>query len=89
MPSQSTLAQWRKQYSDYHQRQMDKKLRAAFCRFELIDGREALATTFEDAPVMSRTDWEDKTQNVTGRVIRNTTGEQLATRIAEHGYSVD
>jgi hypothetical protein len=33
-PSQSTQEQWRKQYSDYHQRQTDKQLRAAFCKFE-------------------------------------------------------
>jgi hypothetical protein len=88
-PSQSTPDQWRKQYSDYHRRQVDKKLRAAFCKFEVIDGREALATRFENAPVMSRADWEDKTQNVTGRIIQNSTGKQLATRIAEHGYKID
>jgi len=84
-PSQSTQEQWRKQYSDYHKRQVEKRLRAAFCRFESMKGREALATIFKDAPLMSRADWEHKTQNVTGRVIKNATGKHLAARIAEHG----
>lgn len=84
-PSQSTPDQWRKQYSDYHQREMDKHLRAAFCKFESIGGREALTTRFEDAPVMSSKDWEDRTQQVSGLVIQNTTGQQLAARIARSG----
>jgi hypothetical protein len=88
-PSESTPDQWLKQYSDYRQRQADKKLRAAFCKFELIDRHEALVTSFEDAPVMSRADWEDKLQNVTGRAIQNATGERLAARIAEHGCALD
>lgn len=84
-PSQSTPEQWRKQYSDYHKRQKDKRLRAASCKFESIGGREALATSFKAAPVMSEADWEDKTLNVNGRIIENTTGARLAARIAEHG----
>jgi hypothetical protein len=38
---------------------------------------------------MSRADWEDKLQNVTGRAIQNATGERLAARIAEHGSVFD
>lgn len=87
-PSQSTSEQWHKQYTDYHRRQKDKELRAAFCEVESIGGREALATSFRDAPVMSKADWEDKTQNVTGRLIQNATGKQLAARIAKHGCLV-
>jgi len=87
-PSRSKPEEWLQQYSDYHQRQKDKQLRAAFCKFETIRGREALITKFEDAPVMSSKDWEGKTQNVAGRVIQNTTGEQLAAQIAAHGYEI-
>jgi hypothetical protein len=87
-PSQSTQEEWEKQYSDYHKRQIDCRLRAAFCNFESVGGREALATRFEDAPVMSNTDWEHQRLNVNGRIIQNTTGIQLAARIAAHGSAV-
>lgn len=88
-PSQSTPSQWCKQYSDYHKRQKEKRLKAAFCKFESIDGREALVTSFRDAPVMGKADWEGKTQNVNGRVIKDMTGRRLAARIAELGCVID
>lgn len=88
-PSRSTPEQWRRQYSDYHARQKAKQLRAAFCEFESIDGREALATRFEDAPVSSNADWEGKSQNVNGVIILEATAKSLAGRIAEHGTKDD
>jgi hypothetical protein len=87
-PSQSTPDQWLKQYSDYRRRQVDKNLRAAFCKFELIDRREALAARFDDAPVMSRVDWENRRQQVRGLLIQDATAKQLAKKIAEHGQVV-
>jgi hypothetical protein len=88
-PSESKPDDWRKQYSEYHQRQVDKKLRAAFCRFEVIDGREALAASFEDAPVLTDTDWENKTPQVMGRHVQDATAKRLAASIAEHGSIID
>jgi hypothetical protein len=87
-PSESKPEEWLKQYSDYHRRQADKKLQAAFCKFELIDGREALATGFVDAPVMSKRDWENRTQQVSGLLIQDATAKQLAKKIAEPGLVV-
>jgi len=88
-PSESKLDEWLKQYSDYHRRQADNKLRAAFCKFESIGGREALATRFGDAPVMSKADLENLTPQVMGHHIQDATGERLAARIAEHGSVLD
>jgi len=88
-PSQSKPDDWRKHYSEYHQRQVEKKLRAAFCRFEVIDGREALAASFEDAPVLTDSDWEDKTPQVMGRHVQDATAKRLAASIAEHGSIID
>jgi hypothetical protein len=88
-PSQSTPDQWRKQYSDYHRRQTDNQLRAAFCKFESFQGREALATRFEDAPVMSKADWENLVPQVMGRHIQDATAKRLAATIAERGRITD
>lgn len=87
-PAQSTDEQWRNLYSAYHRRQAEKRLRVAFCRFEMVGSREALAIKFEDAPMLSSKDWEGKTLGLAGRIIQNETGERLATRIAEHGSQI-
>ena len=77
-PTESSAEQWRQHYSEYHRRQVEKKLRAAFCKVDVIKGREALALKFEDSPVMSKQDWENLTPQVMGRVVSNGTGIQLA-----------
>jgi hypothetical protein len=84
-PLESTQEQWRKQYSDYHQRQIDKRLRAAFCEFETVASREALASSLEEAPVFSSADWGNRRMNVMGLLVDDAVGERLAARIANRG----
>jgi hypothetical protein len=81
-PDQADYSHWLKEYDAYHDRQTSKQLRSAFCRIEVIGGREALASHLEDAPLMSRKDWEDAQLNVMGRILREETADRLAERIA-------
>lgn len=87
-PDQATDEHWHKEYAAYHERQATKQLRAAFCEIETVRAREALATSFEIAPVFSREDWENRQLNVNGHVVREETGDALARRIAEGGARV-
>jgi hypothetical protein len=82
-PERSTSEQWQREYKRYHKRQATKQLRAAFCQFELVDGREALATEFDNAPRLSRADWEGYQLNMNGRIVGEETGKALARKIAE------
>jgi hypothetical protein len=84
-PDKATYQQWLKEYAAYHTRQATKRLGAAFCRFEIVTEREALAPNLGTAPVLSRADWEDHQLNVNGCVVREETGDVLARQIAEHG----
>lgn len=65
-PDESTADQWRKAYVAYHQRQLSRQLRVAFCRFEVSEGREALATGVDRAPVFTPCDWNNFQLNVNG-----------------------
>jgi hypothetical protein len=85
-PDESTPQDWHNEYSAYHKRQFQCALRAAFCKFELIVGREALAIKIEEAPVLSPEHWEGKQLNVNGVLVEDETGEAVAGRIAKSGF---
>lgn len=59
-PDHFDEAMWSKHVTDYHQRQADKQLRAATCRFVQVDGREVLQLDHEHAPVLTPADWGEK-----------------------------
>jgi len=82
-PDQSTNEQWHAAYSLYHERQANGHLRVAFCQYEVDNGREALATTLEEAPVFFPSDREGVQMNVMGVFVREETGQALTRRIAE------
>ena len=88
IPERASEKDWQAAYGEYHSRQSEKHLGAAFCRIETIAGREALAMDFRTAPVFSEADWEGCRLNVMGRLVREETASILARRIAEVGALV-
>jgi len=84
-PDRSSKEQWQRDYRAYHDRQTSRRLCAALCRFEFVNDREALATCFEAAPVLSSHDRNDLQLNVNGRIIPKEIAIALARHIAESG----
>lgn len=67
LPDTATDKMWIKHYLAYRQRQINKRLRAAECEFETVDGRQCLQLTPAGAPVISPDWWDDdKPMNVYG-----------------------
>ena len=82
-PDQSTNQQWQAAYSLYHERQANRHLRAAFCQFEVVNGREALATTLDEDPVFFSSDWDGVQMNVMVSSFARKPVKLLARRIAQ------
>jgi hypothetical protein len=83
-PPQASATQWLQEYHSYYLRRKDRELRAAECRVETWEGREALKLTPETAPVFVWDDWGGTRPNVNGVPIDDAVADALSTRIAGH-----
>lgn len=82
-PLESTEEMYRWQIRAYHQRQVDKGLRAALCEVEMEDGKEALRLDPASAPVFTRADWEYQPVGRGVFFVSEGIATSLRTRIAQ------
>ena len=87
-PLESTESDRQNTYRDYRRRMYDRKLHAALCRIEIVNGREALALDPARAPVLSADECEKWRESGNGRCIPEEFAANLRGRIAAAGQVV-
>ncbi|HUZ02525.1 MAG TPA: hypothetical protein VMU89_19430 [Thermomicrobiaceae bacterium] len=81
-PSTARDGMWKGEYREYRSRQEKHQLRAAECRLEVEDGREALQLDPCWAPVLTSQDWDGQQMNQNGIWIGEEQPVQIWKRIA-------
>jgi hypothetical protein len=69
LPDDATDRMWRRQYLGYRTRQIRRRLRAAECEVERVDGRECLQLLPGRAPLVTPEWWGGVQMNVMGHPI--------------------
>jgi hypothetical protein len=87
-PSESTEADRGNTYQGYRGRMQERKLHAALCRIEIVEGREALALDPACAPLLRADECEEWGESGNGRSIPEELAADLRGRIAAVGQPV-
>jgi hypothetical protein len=83
LPDDADERMWRRHYLGYLSRQSEKRLRAAECEFETVDGRQCLQLLPSQAPVVTSAWWGGATMNVQGVSISEDRAQRFRSAIAE------
>jgi hypothetical protein len=82
LPDDADDRMWRRHYLAYFVRQRDKRLRAAGCEFEAVDGRPCLQLLPGRAPVVTPDWWGGAKMNVPGVDLSEAQAQRFRSAIA-------